>query len=1068
MGIVKRITGINFEAPTMLDDLEFWDKASEDELIARFKLSYADDFGIYDLVDPSSATETENRPLVISPNSLDPLLIDVKPGIAVTKSGYLIQIENTVPSLSMPSLVSGDQFVVYLEAGVLEDPESVRISRYTSLISARRIKADDEDLVKILSLSQWSAKTQDELLHLVSLAVVKVTLLNGVTTLVIDLGQASHEFNRPWFSTVDMKHRSRIGSGLITPSNPHGMSINDLTISGLSLWQLELKNGLILSKVQGIPNTPGKPIRESFTRAEIFQNQGMITLSRYPIRFGGIRTKVNPREDGSLPEPEFIAFSPTDGTNQISIPPFEYTGNSPTIPEEGVEVYYTAASSLEPPSVLPVPGQITLLKPVSGTEAIFSGGAAVGTMSSQPSIDLRQSGPIAHLFHAVAGMAGEVFVTPQVLICYKLISSIETSPATAEFGMRGPGKVRVGLTRASGTPTMKLKLRVQGVRTDGVSVSEVLEFSSSNWLDQSVPATSMQFGQFKDTLLTFFELTSIVVDEAVDLGINAAVIVYGLMSPETSDEVRDSAYVAKLFWDGTRISRYTDCRKVVTSLDKSNMPSAFFTAKAIYASRLSQEGALIRGVDFEDFSSPRHMDFFNSRLLELESSGRSNIGLGFDGISGENQAVYYSSALMPPKVVSRIEIYPLYASHLTTSVSIWYQILPETFDPNSFTNHFHNGTFAQLLRTDGRFILVSPSSVSKFRLKLTGNLSGFVLLYAASVPVNEDGEGEEEPGGNEQPPIAVDYSTNTHNPLTSEDVPKTGPKLLASVTHEGALSKFIGVHGDQLEKTTDTDRETSIHHTIGPEEFQVPSARGTPYNSFEIGYKKSGLNTSLKFAEVGTAPSKRKNIIYSDPSTKKLHLGHFDISGDGSEGGAIPDGPLAGFVPGTIHYHLPISGFSLYRKEIEVRGDVWAQNTVLYPRMLFVNTSEGSLSLSGICYVHIPVGTRVKKMVAIGGYPTNELNPDIHLSLCRISYTTGGGQLSYEKLFDVVWDRFADANDKLGEEQSDTGTFDIMLSSFSTLFFLRLGDESTDLPAGNTFSLSTCYLEVETLQSSAF
>lgn len=86
-----------------------------------------------------------------------------------------------------------------------------------------------------------------------------------LSQLLVDISQENYtilygdeaSIARPWFTMVDTLHRSEIGTGVVSPSNPHGLSINDLDgLPGLSFYEQQDIVGVI-STYSGGPNHYG-------------------------------------------------------------------------------------------------------------------------------------------------------------------------------------------------------------------------------------------------------------------------------------------------------------------------------------------------------------------------------------------------------------------------------------------------------------------------------------------------------------------------------------------------------------------------------------------------------------------------------------------------------------------------------------------------------------------------------------------------------------------------------------------------------------------------------------------
>lgn len=78
--------------------------------------------------------------------------------------------------------------------------------------------------------------------------------------------------NRTWFSTIDYIHRGQVGTGVVSGSNPHGLSMSDLDIlPGLSFWQQQGMSGVI-TNFSGSDLVRGDLVTQTITLHELVNN----------------------------------------------------------------------------------------------------------------------------------------------------------------------------------------------------------------------------------------------------------------------------------------------------------------------------------------------------------------------------------------------------------------------------------------------------------------------------------------------------------------------------------------------------------------------------------------------------------------------------------------------------------------------------------------------------------------------------------------------------------------------------------------------------------------------------
>lgn len=119
-----------------------------------------------------------------------------------------------------------------------------------------------EFTVELLSRTEYDAlTTQDSQNHIFLAELVS----SGTGFAVLSLTE------RPWFTTPDIEHRSKQGSGQVSTSNPHGMSMTDLTpLPGMSFWEQSNLLGTI-SNVQSGFNR-GDLVTQTITPEQLTNN----------------------------------------------------------------------------------------------------------------------------------------------------------------------------------------------------------------------------------------------------------------------------------------------------------------------------------------------------------------------------------------------------------------------------------------------------------------------------------------------------------------------------------------------------------------------------------------------------------------------------------------------------------------------------------------------------------------------------------------------------------------------------------------------------------------------------
>jgi hypothetical protein len=234
--------------------------------------------GIVDSADPRTAVAGGSRAFSVGLDVDVPTTLRVQPGTAVFPSGEIIVIDSAITQLSLADSTPTIRNIVFLQFSEEEiDPVLTRSQTLTnSLVS---FLSDPSSYVRVLTKNDYDALSNTEKALTIPLALVTVQNVaaeTGTTTRInVDLTRTSFTLNRPWFSVVDAEHRSHLGTGTITSTNVHGLSINDLSAAnGLTFLQVALDHGMIISKDQGIAGVPGTICTESIPPSSILTDTG--------------------------------------------------------------------------------------------------------------------------------------------------------------------------------------------------------------------------------------------------------------------------------------------------------------------------------------------------------------------------------------------------------------------------------------------------------------------------------------------------------------------------------------------------------------------------------------------------------------------------------------------------------------------------------------------------------------------------------------------------------------------------------------------------------------------------
>jgi len=603
---INELPTVNFDAYPGYDEFKFLHSTYSSEFKARSLIS--SQYGIVDTgYDPASAPFTAGRSLLVTVSPINPLTIDVAAGFAVTPSHLLIAIDAVVPSVPFPSLTAGNTYVVAVEY-TLVPSEQQRINRFGDLVDVRLERPANVppgggestliSAITILNINDYNALSSDRIQNIVVIAIVNAQsdVTTGQTYLSIDLTRNTYSFNRPWFSAIDVSHRTKIGSGVITDNNPHGLDLQDLSSAGMTLYQQMKPRGGILAKDISYFGYAGKICTEEIVvsrwqadmngsvttppGAPVMGGRYYVNLTKLPVRTGSLYLSGKPWQP--------IPYDWVPGTRTIVLGALE----NPIAYGDSLVMEYFTVDALEINAESPTQGlqTITAKAPASEQELIISAGLAISSLSQDTLALPSLLGPIKRGYQVVCNGVGALVLNPQPLLAsVKVIDLVGTTQTVNQAPLNGaPVYLTLGLTRAqerisAGSTTFDLNLKVQitGVDQNGTSRTEVLNFKGSQWKDQSAAINEEQPLQFLRTIYKYQLVTSIALantlSEPHNSGPEALVSLWAdVLSGQGNQEF---ASVASFFWTGTTGIRVKDERVIAVSMNKLDQKQSRFPAE---------------------------------------------------------------------------------------------------------------------------------------------------------------------------------------------------------------------------------------------------------------------------------------------------------------------------------------------------------------------------------------------------------------------------------------------------------------------------------------------------------
>lgn len=726
-------------APITLDLLEFERTAFIDEILTRTRLMFGEvdptlnRFGIVDKRNPRTALPSDTtRPLVVTVNITDPSTIDVSPGTVVFQSGEVVVLSAGASRISVPGGV-GTRSVVYLKFSELE--AGPRLTRYDTLANTYIDHlASDSDYLAVLTRNDYDALSVADKALTVPIATITVQEVvasggGGTTTeLVIDLTQDQLSTNRPWFTPVDIEHRSLLGSGVVSPSNPHGTSLNDISAStNQSLFQLHLDHGMIVSKDRDLAKVPGKICVETVLAGAILvDTTGSVTGVRGAYFFETTKfpTQVLRCTDVALGKKDYAPVQIPRKNVIFLLPNDQYApGGGPG--ESDILITYMTTDAAEPPTGIPLTS-LVFKQPLS-LETMISGGFVVESIVNLE-LTFEQASPIPQRFIVYLDSDGFFQRYPMTCECYTKLTDIGFTLQTFDNALKGLGRLKVGLQNAVLGPTLNVQIQITGKDTGGAIVTETVTFDST-WVNNLPGTCSEEEQQFRFTTNNFASITNYIVTNNVDSGPDAAIAIFGDITPEETSEIADILPVAEIVWDGLQVCTLEDIRPLNTTMHLPRVTKHAAGAMALSEGTLVYRPGYLFNFWVDDFDSPKFVstqwtDDSTSPSLDPSSTKMRKV---FDGLDRFDTYVGRPMAVRP---------------HDSAPIAIRFSPIEPDRDFQLFARYFDGGGAWSDWTDLGTFVLpnysidlsTATSPLIKWQVIVSGQCKGLIVTYVTDGP----------------------------------------------------------------------------------------------------------------------------------------------------------------------------------------------------------------------------------------------------------------------------------------------------------------------------------------------
>lgn len=716
-----------FPAPVTFDLLEYERDVYIDETLKRSVLE--NHFGIVDLLPPNTAVPGSLRPLSVSVNPADSVTLNVTPGTAMFKSGEIIVIENEIVGIALADGSPNAKNVIFLRFD--ENETNNVLTRFDTLVPSTVSYLPDEDYVQILNLLDYNALPVEERDLTIPLAIVTpytVAASGGGTTtaIAIDHSRRSFSFNRPWFTPVDIEHRSQLGSGVQTPRNPHALSLNDVSATaGLTIFNLLLDHGMIVAKEKNYAGVPGKLCEEVVPNAALeldalgtitgYINARFLRLSRFPYL-------VMRATDAAT---QTLDFAPVHIPSQNLV----FFLNNDELIGQDIFLRYISISAAEPPTDAS-PTIFNIRQPESQEAAIASGNAI--NAFSTTSLSFEDAGPIPSEFLIYVDGSGDIRRYPETCFCIRRLDTLGVSLQELDIELPGPSRLKFGLTGAIPGPGLNISIEVTGVEvTSGATVTETVVFDST-WQDSSIPTCSENPNQFVYTANRYSEIINFAVVNRLNDGPLSRLIIYADADPIQTVDLSDILPVSEVVWTGLSMCSITDVRPINTDLKIPTLESIEAGARALAETTLEAyptDPKFILGYWAEDFDRPKYIgtDVSDTTILSGLEPQDTIIKKTSRGISDGDVYISKPIAVRPhtsnPRSLRFIPIEP--------GASL--EILVRYFDETSAA---WSNWISVMLNPDFAIDLVAAGAgpLVKWQMRVTGKVRGMVVVYLTDGP----------------------------------------------------------------------------------------------------------------------------------------------------------------------------------------------------------------------------------------------------------------------------------------------------------------------------------------------
>ena len=432
----------------------------------------------------------------------------------------------------------------------------------------------------------------------------------------IAYSSTDYSWVRPWFSSVDIAHRSKVGSGTASETNPHALTVGDLVdSSGMPIYRQLTRSGMLWSPDSSVSGIPGYMCSTTYatsdflvdatgevTKGSVYGGPGVyyLKLTSYPT-FISRAMDLTYLSSSTSTESGYQYIVDLIPGSRILVFLLK------SLPVVGVKLYYHHTPSLEITSE--TSGSLTFAG-IDSNELVITEGLSLSNVTSS-TVFIRKYNGIPCNVEVVIRKTGDVILNPSVLAA-SLKPSYATSVQAVDSTFTNPMYIGIGATKLGVDNAQNLTVKLIGTDVDGNALVESVVLDYANWDDTiDVIASMNPTNQILWTTQPFATLTSYQVTVNTSNDSSGYFQIYTKLDPARAHV----ASLASFFWNKREMLQIRDARRIlpvvrdgiygVTSITSLG---ELMTASNLIINSETTTPQTVQLIASEDFQQPKYLD----------------------------------------------------------------------------------------------------------------------------------------------------------------------------------------------------------------------------------------------------------------------------------------------------------------------------------------------------------------------------------------------------------------------------------------------------------------------------